>query len=51
MAIPGARMAAIMLVLFVGQAPPTDRLTALRPLVGRWQGTSEGQPRESNSRA
>lgn len=26
------------------QATPTSRLSAVQPLVGRWQGTSEGQP-------
>ncbi len=47
----GARMTAIMLVLVGGQTPPMDRLTVLRPLVGRWQGTSAGQPREGISGA
>jgi hypothetical protein len=26
------------------QAPPAPRLSAVTPLVGKWQGTSEGQP-------
>lgn len=26
------------------QATPTSRLSAVQPLVGKWQGTSEGQP-------
>jgi hypothetical protein len=26
------------------QAPPASRLSAVQPLVGKWEGTSEGQP-------
>ena len=41
----------IVIALMVGQAAmsgqtsaPSDRLTLLAPLVGRWSGTTEGQP-------
>jgi hypothetical protein len=34
----------IGVLLGVQDAPPIDRLALLAPLVGRWSGTTEGQP-------
>ena len=47
----GSRTALVGLMLAVGgvsaaaqTAPPPDRLALLAPLVGRWTGTTEGEP-------